>query len=133
MKIVIDIPEALYEECKRLGDKRDTLFEAIRNATPLTDCTDVISREEALKLKTRIDKYGDMIYAFDVNRLPSVNPTTDLSKIRAEIEKPIWIEYSIKGTSQNEILELVNEVMRKMKIEVIKIIDKYSKGGDSDV
>ena len=55
-----------------------------------------------------------------------------LAEIRAEIEKPIWIEYSITGTSQNEILELVDEVMRKMKIEVIKIIDKYSKGGDSD-
>lgn len=35
MQMVIDISEDLYNECKRLGDKRDTLFEAIRNGTPL--------------------------------------------------------------------------------------------------
>ena len=34
MKIVIDIPDELYEECKRLGDSRDTLFEAIRQSIP---------------------------------------------------------------------------------------------------
>lgn len=35
IELVIKIPEELYNECKRLGDKRDTLFEAIRNGTPL--------------------------------------------------------------------------------------------------
>lgn len=35
MQIVIDIPEKLYEECKRMGDVRDILFESIRNGTVL--------------------------------------------------------------------------------------------------
>lgn len=35
MKLVIDIPESLLNECKRLGDKNDILFEALRNAKPL--------------------------------------------------------------------------------------------------
>ena len=35
MQIVIDLPDDLYEECKRIGDSRDTLFEAIRHGTPL--------------------------------------------------------------------------------------------------
>lgn len=35
MKIVIDLPDELYEECKRIGDSRSTLFEAIRHGIPL--------------------------------------------------------------------------------------------------
>ena len=95
MKIVIDIDENVYtrlfdngiDDYSIVTDDLFAIAKSIRKATPLTDCTDAISREEVLKLKTRIDKYGDMIYAFDVNRLPSVNPTTDLSKIRAK-----WIK-----------------------------------------
>ena len=91
MKLVIDIPEEIVESVKYgnvyIAGTRSNgktilckITEAIDNATPLTDCTDAISREEVMKLKTRIDKYGDMIYAFDVNRLPSVNPTTNKAK-----------------------------------------------------
>ena len=35
IELIIKIPNKLYEECKRLGDSRDTLFEAIRNGTPM--------------------------------------------------------------------------------------------------
>lgn len=35
MQIVINISKKMYEECKRLGDSRDELFEAIRNGTSL--------------------------------------------------------------------------------------------------
>ena len=88
MKLVIDLDENVYtrlfdnglEDYAIVTDDLFAIAKSIRNATPLTDCTDAISREEVMKLKTRIDKYGDMIYAFDVNRLPSVNPTTNKAK-----------------------------------------------------
>ena len=35
-------------------------------------CDDVVSREAVLKLKHHKPEYGDMIYAFDVEQLPSV-------------------------------------------------------------
>ena len=125
MKLVIDLDENVYtrlfdnglEDYAIVTDDLFAIAKSIRNAAPLTDCTDAISREEVMKLKTRIDKYGDMIYAFDVNRLPSVNPTTDLSKIRAEI-----IDKYMTADGR----------MGSVSADIIKIIDKYSKGGDSD-
>lgn len=37
MQIVIEIPEELYEKCKRMGDVRDTLYESIRNGIILPE------------------------------------------------------------------------------------------------
>ena len=133
MKLVIDIPEEIVESVKYgnvyIAGTRSNgktilckITDAIANATPLTDCTDAISREEVMKLKTRIDKYGDMIYAFDVNRLPSVNPMPDLSKIRTEIENEmVHDDWDIGNES------IYNNAIR----DVLAIIDKY-KVGDSD-
>ena len=144
MKLVIDLDENVYtrlfdnglEDYAIVTDDLFAIAKSIRNATPLTDCTDAISREEVMKLKTRIDKYGDMIYAFDVNRLPSVNPKCpsldreqkfhceycpemrDLSKIRAEI---------------TDTYNSIDDVLIKNGLSIARrIIDKYSKGGDSD-
>ena len=125
MKLIIEIDDNVYtrlfdngiEDYAIVTDDLFAIAKSIRKGTPLTDCTDAISREEVLKLKTRIDKYGDMIYAFDVNRLPSVNPTTDLSKIRAEI-----IDKYMTADGR----------MGSVSADILKIIDKYSKGGDSD-
>ena len=125
MKLIIDLDENVYtrlfdnglEDYTIVTDDLFAIAKSIRNATPLTDCTDAISREEVMKLRIRIDKHGDMIYAFDVNRLPSVNPTTDLSKIRAEI-----IDKYMTADGR----------MGSVSADILKIIDKYSKGGDSD-
>ena len=35
IELVIKIPKELYEECKRMGDVRDTLYESIRNGIVL--------------------------------------------------------------------------------------------------
>ena len=130
MKLVIDLDENVYtrlfdnglEDYAIVTDDLFAIAKSIRNATPLTDCTDAISREEVMKLKTRIDKYGDMIYAFDVNRLPSVNPMPDLSKIRTEIENEmVHDDWDIGNES------IYNNAIR----DVLAIIDKY-KVGDSD-
>ena len=120
MKLVIEISNSLYANLKTIKHgsiASSRIFECVKNGTPLTDCTDAISREAVMKLKTRIDKYGDMIYAFDVNRLPSINPTTDLSKIRAEI-----IDKYMTADGR----------MGSVSADILKIIDKYSKGGESD-
>ena len=37
-------------------------------------CEDCVSREAVMKLKSHKPEYGDMIYAFDVELLPSVTP-----------------------------------------------------------
>ena len=68
MKIVIDIPEKLYEECKRIGDSRDTLFEAIRNSTPLTELIDDIKAD--IDELSRIHADGEFyVTNFDVKRI----------------------------------------------------------------
>lgn len=37
IELVIKIPEELYEECKRMGDVRDILYESIRNGIVLPE------------------------------------------------------------------------------------------------
>lgn len=49
MQILIDIPEEEYEGCKRLGDKRDILFEAIRNGVVINIADNVISKSYAIE------------------------------------------------------------------------------------
>ena len=135
MKLVIDIPEIMYEEIKEYGIRNfSALTDSIRNATPLTDCTDAISRKAVIevisnKKAKHIDdrvnnpiNYGTLAdLEQNINSLPSVNPTTDLSKIRAEIE--------------SRYLDGINEYRFGVNVGLstaTTIIDKHIKGGDSD-
>ena len=88
------------------------------NATPLTDCTDAISRSAVIELLASRYSFDTVMSIYEeVLELPSVNPTTDLSKIRAEI-----IDKYMTADGR----------MGSVSADILKIIDKYSKGGDSD-
>lgn len=80
MQIVIDIPEDLYEECKRLGDKRDTLFESIRNATPLPKGHGrLIDADKAyiLDVFTLREFDGQFIRLKDLDKIPTIIERSD--------------------------------------------------------
>ena len=43
--------------------------------------SDLVEREAVLKLKHHKPEYGDMIYAFDVEQLPSVTQKGDVKNV----------------------------------------------------
>ena len=59
-------------------------------------CDDVVSREAVLKLKHHKPEYGDMIYAFDVEQLPSVTQKSG-KWIQRETDNTDWWECSECG------------------------------------
>ena len=50
-----------------------------------------------------------------------------LDKIRAEIAEygSVWVEYNITGRTDKDIEQLVNDVLRQAKEQVLDVIDKY--------
>lgn len=50
-----------------------------------------------------------------------------LDKIRAEISEygSIWVQYQIYGRSDKDIQQLVTDVLKQAKEQVLDIIDKY--------
>jgi hypothetical protein len=50
-----------------------------------------------------------------------------LDKIRAEVVEygSIWVEYKITGKRDKDIEQLVSDVLKQAKEQVLKIIDKY--------
>ena len=107
-----DIAQERYKDlCEYFGGAKDILksredFKAwlervkwhIRKAEELYEkyeykkepCDDVISRKAVLKLKHHKPEYGDMIYAFDVEQLPSV--TQKSGKWIALVARPMTNE-----------------------------------------
>lgn len=50
-----------------------------------------------------------------------------LDKIRTEISEygSIWVEYKITGRSDKDIEQLVSDVLKQAKKQVLDVIDKY--------
>lgn len=104
MQIVIDIPDNYFNLNIENGSiASQIILKAVKNGIPFTDCTDAISREEVKELldeyyaELTLDETALKSNAIaikvtrhiinDIEALPSVNPTINLSKIRAEIEE----------------------------------------------
>lgn len=134
MKLVIDIPEEIVESVKYgnvyIAGTRNNgktilckITKAIANATPLTDCTDAISREDAIQALTHFDDSLKRLH-----ELPSVNPTRPkadvLDKIRAEIDKARFIDKDTM-TCKNALASGLGVAM--------KIIDKYKAESNSEM
>jgi hypothetical protein len=53
--------------------------------------------------------------------------TCVLDKIRTEISEygSIWVEYKITGRSDKDIEQLVTDVLKQAKKQVLDVIDKY--------
>lgn len=79
MKLIIDIPEYVYNDMIKLvkvdGDIDRLVDVAIVNGTPL-EKHDAVSRQAVLDLAKfdGRDGLGTIIHAFDVEQLPPVNP-----------------------------------------------------------
>ena len=98
MKLIIDINENVYtrlfdngiEDYAIVTDDLFAIAKSIRNATPLADCTDAISRsaviESALNVPIAPIVEGDkvtvrrVVFLEDILSLPSVNPTRPKAK-----------------------------------------------------
>ena len=77
-KTALDI-QFMAEVMKRLREKQEP-------------CEDCISRAEVMKLSQHKPEYGDMIYAFDVSILPSVQP------------KPMQVDLEGDGYADGELV-----------------------------
>ena len=147
MKLVIEIDKEIVESVKYgnvyIAGTRSNgktilckITDAIANATPLTDCTDAISREEVThfvkefvnnEYVTKEDcEFVDLIVD-GVNHLPSVNP----SRPRAIDEVLSQIQSEIHSLPITTVGDADGYGCYVLEYDVNKIIDKY-KGGDSD-
>lgn len=59
---------------------------------------------------------------------------TLLDKVRAEIAEygSIWVEYKITGRSDKDIEQLVSDVLKQAKEQVLDVIDKYKEESESE-
>ena len=77
MKLMIDIPDKIYETVQN-GTYCGTLYEELKNGTPLSELEDCISRQAA------IDTYKNL-------RLP-IYPLEELPSVKPEQKVGRWIE-----------------------------------------
>lgn len=81
MKLMIDIPDKIYETVQN-GTYCGTLYEELKNGTPLSESGDCVSRQAVLDL-AKFDgreNLGSIIHAFDVEQLPPVTPAEKVGK-----------------------------------------------------
>ena len=150
MKLVIDIPEEIVESVKYgnvyIAGTRSNgktilckITDAIANGTPLTDCTDAISRsaviESALNVPIAPIVEGDkvtvrrVVFLDEILELPTATPTRPRA-IDDTLSRKIYDNaetkdiYSLDGTVSTMLVIGVDTVM--------DIIADYLKGGDSD-
>ena len=80
MKLMIDIPDKIYETVQN-GTYCGTLYEELKNGTPLSELEDCISRQAA------IDTYKNL-------RLP-IYPLEELPSVKPEQKVGHWIKYGV--------------------------------------
>ena len=151
MKLVIDINEGVYKSLKenehiirsigKYNGGSDGLKAqiSILNATPLTDCGDAISRENATNTIAKTFCIPKPHIEACLSLLPSVNPTTDTKTISTDSGK--WVY----NTTAETLAEIRAEIETKYPSsqcsgeltgyaeaveDFLQIIDKYSKGGE---
>lgn len=154
MKLVIEINEETYKywkkhKCEMVIKAMSpyiNISKAIANGTPLTDCADAISRSAVIDIFYNTDglEYFEnsnifaKAYADKIKSLPSVNPTSE-----PFINKPCCISEKVCHEDKTETLDKIRaEIIDKymtadgrmgsVSADILKIIDKYSKGGDSN-
>ena len=135
MKLVIDIDKNLYEKYKDnyyadnyiSSSNIERTFNAIAHGKPLTDCTDAISREDAIQALTHFDDSLKRLH-----ELPSVNPTTvtewadrcrECGKISNYVRKSVLDEIRAEIT---DAYNSIDDVLIKNGLSIARrIIDKY--------
>ena len=87
MKLMIDIPDKIYETVQN-GTYCGTLYEELKNGTPLSESEDCVNRQAVLDL-AKFDgreNLGSIIHAFDVEQLPPVTPAEKVGQWEWEQE-----------------------------------------------
>ena len=58
----------------------------------------------------------------------------EIAEIRAEISEygSIWVQYTIKGTTNKDIEDIVENAIKQAKEQVLYIIDKHTKGREGE-
>ena len=97
MKIVIDIDENTYKNTLIHGGNSNRLIDAVRNATPLTECEDAISREKVLDIVCGCyyeNDFGESNFYREIEALPSVQPKAKTGKWIERHEPFTWMGYT---------------------------------------
>jgi hypothetical protein len=93
-----------------------------------------MTREEAIICLKGIKNVGHDIFTEQRDFQESLNIAIQaleqepiLDKIRAEITEygSIWVEYKITGKRDKDIEQLVSDILKQAKEQVLEIIDKY--------
>ena len=109
MKLMIDIPDKIYETVQN-GTYCGTLYEELKNGTPLSELEDCISRQAA------IDTYKNL-------RLP-IYPLEELSSVKPEQKKGRWIKIDDCSNSGYYCSKCHKKVVKDGWSDTVKII-KY--------
>jgi septum formation topological specificity factor MinE len=85
-----------------------------------------MTREEAIEFIAQSVK-SDVDMAKVADAIKALEQEPVLDKIRTEISEygSIWVEYKITGRSDKDIEQLVTNVLKQVKKQVLDVIDKY--------
>jgi hypothetical protein len=116
MKLIIEISDASYETVKN-GTWCGSLYEELKNGTPLEESEDCVSRQAVLNLAKfdGRDGLGSIIHAFDVEQLTSVTPAEKVGH---------WIKIDDCSNSGYYCSECRKRVVKEGWSDTVKII-KY--------
>jgi len=84
-------------------------------------------RELLLQAELKLD-YEDITLGEFEQMIAPLNREVDvLDKIRAEINQygSIWVQYQIKGHTGKDIEDIIEDVLKQAKEQVLSVIDKY--------
>jgi hypothetical protein len=85
-----------------------------------------MTKEEAIEFIAQSVK-SDVDMAKVADAIKALEQEPVLDKIRTEISEygSIWVEYKITGRSDKDIEQLVTNVLKQVKKQVLDVIDKY--------
>ena len=93
-----------------------------------------MTKEEAIEFIAQSVK-SDVDMAKVADAIKTIEQEPILDKIRTEISEygSIWVEYKITGRSDKDIEQLVTDVLKQAKKQVLEIIDKYKAESEDEV
>ncbi len=84
-------------------------------------------RELLLQAELKLDHNDITLGEFEQMIAPLNREVDVLDKIRAEINQygSIWVQYQIKGHTDKDIEDIIEDVLKQAKEQVLSVIDKY--------
>ena len=84
-------------------------------------------RELLLQAELKLDHNDITLGEFEQMIAPLNREVDVLDKIRTEINQygSIWVQYTIKGHTDRDIEDIVEDVIKQAKQQILDLIDKY--------